>query len=277
MQAAEMLRGTRAYVYHLVLLMSLSVDYAHPFPLQLLPSIPGYIPVYIRHGDQPLEEINPALAEAFHEGSSLPKKNLANVEGPAAISLEEDEESKIHVEAVHVRQVDNDVPTKDEKMKPADEEPTETSKNKTVSQPVVKVLPLTEEEEKALKDLRVEIEEETENSYGGPHSSPNPIELSSDKPQRRKNVRTFRPVVKVDQIIIDESVKPDLRLSEDARHSSMDEDASASILTDEILPVKEQRLPNVLSNVRKLALTPKMALQLEKERIENQSLEEKSK
>lgn len=39
----------------------------------MLPSIPGYIPVYIRHGDQPLEEINPALAEAFHEGSSLSK------------------------------------------------------------------------------------------------------------------------------------------------------------------------------------------------------------
>ncbi|GBP77591.1 hypothetical protein EVAR_90227_1 [Eumeta japonica] len=28
--------------------------------------MPGYVPVYIRNGDTPLEEINPELAEAFH-------------------------------------------------------------------------------------------------------------------------------------------------------------------------------------------------------------------
>ncbi|CAH2102824.1 unnamed protein product [Euphydryas editha] len=33
---------------------------------QYLPEIPGYVPVYIRNGDTPLEEINPDLAEAFH-------------------------------------------------------------------------------------------------------------------------------------------------------------------------------------------------------------------
>lgn len=33
---------------------------------QFLPEKPGYIPVYIRPGDTPLEEINPDLAEAFH-------------------------------------------------------------------------------------------------------------------------------------------------------------------------------------------------------------------
>lgn len=33
---------------------------------QYLPAIPGYIPVYIRAGDTPLEEINPDLAAAFH-------------------------------------------------------------------------------------------------------------------------------------------------------------------------------------------------------------------
>lgn len=43
------------------------------YPYQILPSMPGYIPVYIRNGDQPLEEINPALAEAFHEHSGLSK------------------------------------------------------------------------------------------------------------------------------------------------------------------------------------------------------------
>nr|AXY83425.1 putative gustatory receptor 9 [Conopomorpha sinensis] len=33
---------------------------------QFLPPKPGYIPVYIRPGDTPLEDINPELAEAFH-------------------------------------------------------------------------------------------------------------------------------------------------------------------------------------------------------------------
>lgn len=50
----------------------------------MLPAIQGYIPVYIRYGNQPLEEINPKLAEAFHEGSSIhyaysPMNNLNKV------------------------------------------------------------------------------------------------------------------------------------------------------------------------------------------------------
>lgn len=39
-------------------------------PLQYLPSIPGYVPVYIRYGDEPLEDINPDLAEAFADSSN---------------------------------------------------------------------------------------------------------------------------------------------------------------------------------------------------------------
>ncbi|XP_016989216.1 uncharacterized protein LOC108051587 [Drosophila rhopaloa] len=30
----------------------------------------GHVPVYIRHGDEPLSEIHPGLAEAFKEGES---------------------------------------------------------------------------------------------------------------------------------------------------------------------------------------------------------------
>lgn len=36
-----------------------------PKSLQYIPPVPGYIPVYIRKGDTPLEEINLQLAEAF--------------------------------------------------------------------------------------------------------------------------------------------------------------------------------------------------------------------
>lgn len=32
---------------------------------QVLPARPGYVPVYIRMGDEPLENINPDLAAAF--------------------------------------------------------------------------------------------------------------------------------------------------------------------------------------------------------------------
>ncbi|XP_075969812.1 uncharacterized protein LOC142972495 [Anticarsia gemmatalis] len=52
---------------------------------QHLPAVPGYVPVYIRTGDTPLEEINLDLAEAFHEipaGRSAGKELEASPETP---------------------------------------------------------------------------------------------------------------------------------------------------------------------------------------------------
>ncbi|KAF7988022.1 hypothetical protein HCN44_007516 [Aphidius gifuensis] len=40
-------------------------------PIQVLKNIPGYISVYIRHGDEPLNEINPELADAFNENNNM--------------------------------------------------------------------------------------------------------------------------------------------------------------------------------------------------------------
>lgn len=37
------------------------------YPYQILPTRDGYVPVYIRVGDTPLNDINPELAVAFHE------------------------------------------------------------------------------------------------------------------------------------------------------------------------------------------------------------------
>ncbi|XP_059617417.1 uncharacterized protein LOC132262236 [Phlebotomus argentipes] len=34
---------------------------------QVLPPREGFVPVYIRYGETPLDEINPGLADAFHE------------------------------------------------------------------------------------------------------------------------------------------------------------------------------------------------------------------
>ncbi|KAH0567636.1 uncharacterized protein LOC123258484 [Cotesia glomerata] len=54
-----------------ILLISVTVvlfsDYTNSKPIQILQNKPGYIGVYIRHGNEPLININPALAEAFHE------------------------------------------------------------------------------------------------------------------------------------------------------------------------------------------------------------------
>ncbi|KAG6447411.1 uncharacterized protein LOC115441680 [Manduca sexta] len=52
---------------------------------QFLPPMQGYVPVYIRNGDTPLEEINPDLAEAFHAlpaGRSAGKELEASQEIP---------------------------------------------------------------------------------------------------------------------------------------------------------------------------------------------------
>lgn len=45
----------------------LSCPITDALPLQHLPPKPGFVPVFIRYGDEPLETINPALAVAFGE------------------------------------------------------------------------------------------------------------------------------------------------------------------------------------------------------------------
>ncbi|XP_057327734.1 uncharacterized protein LOC130669074 [Microplitis mediator] len=51
----------------IIAIVVLFSDYTNSKPIQILNNKPGYIAVYIRHGNEPLQNINPALAEAFHE------------------------------------------------------------------------------------------------------------------------------------------------------------------------------------------------------------------
>ncbi|XP_063975934.1 uncharacterized protein LOC135161888 [Diachasmimorpha longicaudata] len=74
----------------LVLTVGWIIGSANGRAIQVLENIPGFIPVYIRHGNEPLEDINPALAEAFRE-----KKNTMNV---------------IPLEAHHVPKIDDRIP-----------------------------------------------------------------------------------------------------------------------------------------------------------------------
>ncbi|RVE54474.1 hypothetical protein evm_000959 [Chilo suppressalis] len=53
---------------------------------QYLPPVPGFVPVYIRTGDTPLDEINPELAEAFH---ALPAGRSAGKQLEAAPEIPE--------------------------------------------------------------------------------------------------------------------------------------------------------------------------------------------
>jgi len=46
---------------------------------QFLPPRDGYVPVYIRLGDTPLDEINPDLALAFHE-NNIQTRNANDLE-----------------------------------------------------------------------------------------------------------------------------------------------------------------------------------------------------
>ena len=166
---------------------------------------------------------------------------------------------------------------------------------------------MTEEERKALETLRIETKEETQstsNMYEGAHSSNdlqeeigssndmqektqssnsvrdlnlNPTKLSNDKPHQKDNKEASNPIVKVSQIIVDESAQPNLHLIKDLPQLSTDESASPSPLLNDDSPTPEQRLRNIPSNVRKLSPPPEILLQLEMERAENQSLEEKAK
>ncbi|XP_076674699.1 uncharacterized protein LOC143372417 isoform X1 [Andrena cerasifolii] len=308
MLTAKMLRGTRP-IYHLVFLICLSIGYVYPFPLQVLPSIPGYIPVYIRYGDQPLEDINPAVAEAFHEQSSSSKNiSLDNVSDSMDLNLEIDGENTYNVQAVRIRQVDNTFSDTDEKRKQATEKSIgtsellagdinresrhETFKRETIQKPLIKVNPLTEEERKALGTLRIVTKKETQstrNMYEGAHSSNdlqeekgssnemqektqssnsvrhsnlNPSKLSNDKPCHKDKKEVSNPTVKFSQIIVNESTQSDLHLIKDLSKLSTDEGAPPSPLINNESPTTEQRLLNILPNVRKLSPPPEILLQL---------------
>ncbi|XP_076384989.1 uncharacterized protein LOC105662031 [Megachile rotundata] len=281
MQVAEIIRGTRA-TYELVFLVYLSVAYVHSLPLQVLPSIPGYIPVYIRHGDQPLEEINPALAEAFHEGSSLSKSiNLDNISGPEEINPVEDETYKYDIYPLHIRQVNNHFSANDEDDKKSVEANAKTetlkhasnvekksreekSRRKGASKPVVKVNPLTEEKKETLEKLQIDVRK-SEELNSDLHER-----LQTDEINRNTNEEIFKQHIEVDPTA-NYSIQPDPSPIKD-----VDKDAPASTLSNEEMPVKNQRQPNVLSNVQKL-LPPPMFLKADEERTEKQSLNDKSK
>lgn len=132
------------------------------------------------------------------------------------------------------------------------------------------------EEDESQSNIRKEtkgtsnVEEKLKNYLKSTHDSNQYLpKLPKETPNDKDNKESSDSITKVDSIIIDELSQPNL-------HLIKDEEATIPPLTNNESPIKEQGLPNVLSNVRKLSPSPEVLLQLEKERAENQSLEEKS-
>ncbi|XP_011147017.2 uncharacterized protein LOC105187738 [Harpegnathos saltator] len=288
MQAAGTLRGTRA-ISLLILLVPL-IGYAYSIPLQYLPSIPGYVPVYIRYGDEPLEDINPELAEAFGEASSSAKldSTLAHVSDNFKdndIDALLEEESGKHAYPLRVRATesrsfttaDDDRQSNKPKLLTIYELPDDNdnrrnrrrnrSRNrmKTRREPAIKVSPLSDAERDELEKLAIEVEKE--------ETKPNelfvPSSKSSELPhattRNRHRAHKFISPIKVQNPLDESSTDlPEIPQVEARSKSSNNRNVAAS-KTDKSEtdarpkagkrepPIKEQRPATILSNVEKLS------------------------
>lgn len=149
--------------------------FSDALPLQHLPPKPGFVPVFIRYGDEPLESINPALAVAFREAGfegrnikeddtdghmladdpvPVPAAPVSDVVDEGKKDLEEvKEEVKVEENSDPKPEVDDSKPVEEVKPEPAaasDEsiknEPSDS--NESGSQEEPKALPVQPENEK---------------------------------------------------------------------------------------------------------------------------------
>ncbi|KYM97282.1 PREDICTED: uncharacterized protein LOC108778587 [Cyphomyrmex costatus] len=280
MQAAGTLRGTRA-ISLLVLLVPL-IGYAYSSPIQYLPSIPGYIPVYIRYGDEPLEGINPELAEAFGETSNS-VKSLQKIDHTLAHESDNfkdddidtllEESKREHAYPLHVRAAEsrsfataNDNqpgdPNKpkllsiytlpdDNESRPRRRYRGRSRQKNSRKRPESKVNPLSDEEKEELKKLAIEVEkEETKpNEFYAP--SPRHSE-SSKNTQNRHQMYNFIAPMKV-QVPFDETFKDLPKISQNSDFVQSDYDVATPEAEKEQLPIKGQFPATIWSNVNKLS------------------------
>ncbi|XP_011707355.1 PREDICTED: uncharacterized protein LOC105462450 [Wasmannia auropunctata] len=274
MQAAGTLRGTRA-ISLLVLLVPL-IGYAYSSPIQYLPSIPGYIPVYIRYGDEPLEGINPELAEAFGETSNS-VKSLQKIDHTLAHesdNFKDDdidtflEESKgEHAYPLHVRAAEsrsfaaaNDPgnPNKpklltiytlpdDNESRPRRRYRGRSRLKSSRKRPAFKVNPLSDEEKEELEKLAIEVEKEE--TKPNELYAPNPRHPeSSENTRGRHKTHNFIAPIKV-QVPLDDDLA-DLPKVPQINDFS---DHNIATAEKEEPPIKGQRPATIWSNVHKLS------------------------
>ncbi|KAI4494160.1 hypothetical protein M0802_009194 [Mischocyttarus mexicanus] len=267
------------------------------YPYQILPSIPGYIPVYIRNGDQPLEEINPALAEAFHEHSGLSKSIRLdhNFNEESRANSVVDESRKKYYPA-YARESGNSIAGNER----YEEEDTHAEKNPGFQVPkLVSLYELHEklkktQKEDQLKDgsdfrvslakvssilssekrdhsdrLSTEIEKDESKPNDLYDPNPNYPELPAEIGHNRDTPQDFVSVIGLDSL----TEQPNVRQYKDLSHLTEEKNAVDDKNKEEE-PVKEQRPSDILSNVQKLSpIAPPEAYASQKsnEKVENKT------
>jgi len=123
---------------------------------QFLPPREGYIPVYIRLGDTPLDEINPDLALAFHE-SNIESRNILDEEmqNDAPINDDvsesvEDVKEKISIEKDSNSEEEEKTEVKSTDDEANNEEQFKPPQKKSTTLPKKEVKEIESEEEPAL-------------------------------------------------------------------------------------------------------------------------------
>ncbi|KYN19609.1 PREDICTED: uncharacterized protein LOC108761378 [Trachymyrmex cornetzi] len=277
MQAAGTLRGTRA-ISLLILLVPL-ISYAYSSPIQYLPSIPGYIPVYIRYGDEPLEGINPELAEAFGETSNS-IKSLQKIDHTLAhdnfkddgIDILLEESKKEHDYPLHVRAAesrsfatandnqsgDSNKPKlltiytlpDDNESRPRRRYRGRSRQKSSRKRPEFKVNPLSDEETEELKKLAIEVEKEE--TKPNELYAPSPRHSGSSKNTHNQH-RTYNFIAPMKvQVPFDETLADVPKISQNGDFSQLGYDIVTPAAEEEELPIKGQGPATIWSNVNKL-------------------------
>nr|XP_023030044.1 uncharacterized protein LOC111517976 [Leptinotarsa decemlineata] len=95
---------------------------------QILSEIPGYVPVYIRSGETPLEDINPDLAEAFNfyaqkHGRLAFGRSIEGKSDNSQIKSGSEEDTFSDIDSVSIEE---DITSKDDNSVAVPEEPVES-------------------------------------------------------------------------------------------------------------------------------------------------------
>ncbi|XP_012060767.1 PREDICTED: uncharacterized protein LOC105624006 [Atta cephalotes] len=282
MQAAGTLRGTRTI--SLLILLVPFIGYAYSSPIQYLPSIPGYVPVYIRYGDEPLEGINPELAEAFRETSNS-VKNLQKIDHTLAhdnfspdnfkddsidILLEEskrEHDYPLHVRAAESRSFatandnqsgDSNKPKlltiytlpDDNESRPRRRYRGRSRQKSSRKRPEFEINPLSDEEKEELKKLAIEVEKEE--TKPNEFYAPNPRHSGSFKnAPNQYRMHNFIAPMKV-QVPFDGTLADLPKISQNNDFSQLGYDIATPEAEKEELPIKGQGPATIWSNVNKL-------------------------
>lgn len=246
-----------------------------------MPSIPGYVPVYIRYGDEPLEEINHDLAEAFGETSN--SKSLQKIDHTLAhesdgfkdedINEFLEESQRNHANPLRTRAaesrsfatVNDDEPGNKPKLLTIYTLPNDyenrprrryqgRNRKKNWKPPAFKVSPISDEEKEELEKLAIEVEKEETKPNELYIPSPKYSEPLSDRTHNPHRAHNFFAPLKVQNPLNEDLTDlSEITKLADISKPSDHHDNSVPENDENEPPIKEQRPAAVLSNVDKIS------------------------